>query len=106
MAADLSNLGHVVTTRNYSWSAMVIPEWGEQWGQRQVEYRMSNGRMFLDDDNTLLGIYGIEMVDGWITRVLPLAYGDMVPPRLLAETGQMIGFDNPPAVGYPIGANY
>ena len=55
----IENLGYKVTTRNYSWEAMVIAEWGDQWMQRVWNVKFSNGRKFVDTDNTKQGIYGV-----------------------------------------------
>ena len=69
--------GQRVSTRTYSWEAMVIPQWGDKWKQRQVCYKFSNGRKFFDNDNTKQGIYGIEIVNRILLEGANPSYLDM-----------------------------
>jgi hypothetical protein len=50
-------LGKNVVTRIVSWRAMVLESWGEEWAQRSVSYRFSDGTEKQSTDSTNKGIY-------------------------------------------------
>jgi hypothetical protein len=51
-------LGKPVVTRVVSWMSMVIDAWGEEWAQRDIAYRFSDGTTKQSTDTTNKGIYG------------------------------------------------
>ncbi|MEN6440930.1 MAG: hypothetical protein ABFD97_20360 [Syntrophobacter sp.] len=50
------------TTREYNYAAMVL-EADKDHYKRDVCYEFSNGRRFLDTDNTTSGVYGGHLMD-------------------------------------------
>lgn len=93
MKSDPDNLGYKVSRRSFSWQQLVRETWGSEWAERDVVYRFSNGAERVDTDNTLNGIYGVEIVDGIIREPINSSYLDLVQ-RLDSELGQMIGQDS------------
>ena len=50
-------LGKNVVTRQVSWRSMVLESWGEEWAQRSIVYRFSDGTEKQSTDSTNKGIY-------------------------------------------------
>lgn len=51
------SLGKSVVTRVVSWRSMVLDAWGEQWAQRSISYRFSDGTEKQSTDSTNRGFY-------------------------------------------------
>ena len=49
--------GQRVSFSSYSFGAMAITAWGDEWGQRDIVYEMSNGREFEDSQQ---GPYNVQ----------------------------------------------
>jgi hypothetical protein len=52
-----TSLGNNVNTRQYSWMAMVLESWGEEWGRWSWAYEFSSGERKLSTDSTNRGFY-------------------------------------------------
>jgi hypothetical protein len=94
--SNLSNVGFKVTTTNLDILAFAVTSWGDKWKQRQVNLRFSNGRTFVDNDNTGYGIYGIEIVKGLEEDPLTdPSYYDMTQGMILQDNDgkNELGFD-------------
>jgi hypothetical protein len=50
-------LGKTVTTRSFSFMAMVIEAWGEEWDARDIAYEFTNGEKKQSTDTTNRGFY-------------------------------------------------
>lgn len=57
MAKIPATLGNPVVTRIISWSALVIQDWGDEWAQRDIVYRFSDGTTKQSTDPTNRGFY-------------------------------------------------
>ena len=51
------SLGKPVVTRQVSWRSMVLEAWGEEWAQRSIVYKFSDGETKQSTDSTNKGIY-------------------------------------------------